>query len=220
MKALFVEDEKLLADALKHLFENNGIEADIAYEGSTGNILALSGNYDILILDIMIPGDYDGLGILKNVRDNNINIPILMLTAKDSLQDKVKGLNLGADDYLVKPFESDELLARVNALTRRFEIRNEPEQKRIKLLRETSEILVDNNHIPLTQKEMQLLECLMKAEGKPLSKSDILNQVWGEESGITDSSVELYIHYLRKKLDNTRINIKTVRNQGYFLSTD
>lgn len=223
MKVLFIEDEKLLADALKHLFENNGIQADIANDGSTGNILALNGDYDIIILDIMLPGDYNGLEILKNIRDKGKTTPVIMLTAKDSLQDKVTGLNLGADDYVVKPFESDELLARVNAISRRTSVKpkkvptNNPIDS-IEILRETSEILVDDKRIQLTNKELCLLEMLIRYQGHPKSKEEILNEVWGKDSGITENSVELYIHYLRKKLENSKVQIKTIRGQGYLLA--
>lgn len=222
MRVLFVEDEKLLAGALKHLFENQNISADVAYDGPTGNILANSGEYDVIVLDVMLPGGLSGLDILKNLRDSGSKQPVLMLTAKDSLEDKVNGLNLGADDYLVKPFESEELIARVNALNRRA--KEESIQKGEKedsdglvVLEETSEILVGDKTIPLTAKEMDLLKFLMKYSGHPKSKADILSGVWGNSKNITENSVELYIHYLRKKLENSKIQIRTIRGQGYLL---
>lgn len=224
MKVLFVEDEKLLADALKHLLEQNGIEADLAYDGSTGNILALNGDYDVIILDVMLPGNYDGLDILKNIRVSGSKTPVMMLTAKDSLQDKVLGLDLGADDYLVKPFEGAELVARIKALMRRYDSLSSADQQQLKkeedsfeLLHETSEILVGDKRIPLTHKELTLLEFLRNNKGHPKSKAEIIKDVWGEESGIAENSVELYIHYLRKKLENSGISIRTIRGQGYLI---
>lgn len=222
MKVLFVEDEKLLAEALKHFFENNGIPADVANDGPTGMSLALSGLYDLIVLDVMLPGGVDGLDILKSLREKDQTIPVIMLTAKDTLEDKVRGLNLGADDYLVKPFEADELLARVNALRRRLghtgQINNGMTFGDLTLLKESSEVLVDNQLVSLTGKEFAMLELLAKNSGHPLSKSQIREQIWGENSDITENSVELYIHYLRKKLKNTKAQIKTIRNQGYLLS--
>lgn len=219
MKVLFVEDEKLLAGALKHLFESHNIQTEVAYDGPSGYEIAKNGDFDVVVLDVMLPGGISGLDILQKLRDQGFNNPILMLTAKDSLEDKVNGLNLGADDYLVKPFEADELIARVNALNRRSLSKNKtvPEDSGLVILDETSEIIIGKKHIPLTAKELSLLKFLIQNQGHPKSKSEILNEVWGDSPGVTENSVELYIHYLRKKLEDSDIKIRTIRNQGYIL---
>ncbi len=221
MKVLFVEDEKLLADALGHLFESNGFEADTAYDGDTGYTKAMSDAYDVIVLDVMLPGK-SGLDILRLLRSHGKKVPVLLLTAKDTLADKVTGLNSGADDYLVKPFETDELLARVHALARRPRESYQEETGQhfadITLLPETSEARINNQHISLTQKEAALLSLLIKNQGHPLSKEQILDAVWGKDSGTTENSVELYVHYLRKKLSGSSTRIKTIRGQGYLLT--
>lgn len=220
MKVLFVEDEKLLADALRHLFERNGIAADVANDGITGCAMAENGNYSVLVLDVMLPG-MSGLEILKRLRAAGDSVPVLLLTAKDTLEDKVNGLNSGADDYLVKPFETDELLARVRALGRRAhdlsDIHPENVFGDVCLIKESSEMRCTGRHIALTGKEAALLELLLRNQGHPKSKEAILAEIWGSASGATENSVELYIHYLRKKLKGSTVRIKTIRGQGYML---
>ncbi|MGI6108744.1 MAG: response regulator transcription factor [Eubacteriaceae bacterium] len=219
MRVLLVEDEKLLAEALRSLFEKNGIRADAVYDGVSGLEKALSDVYDVIVLDVMLP-EMDGLTVLRTLRKKGRKVPVLLLTARDSLEDKVNGLNSGADDYLVKPFETDELLARVHALGRRpWELFEEDSVcfKDLKLILNTSELLIDGKTVPLTQKEATLLELLIKNAGHPLSKEQILDKVWGSDSGTTENSVELYIHYLRKKLKGSASAIKTKRGTGYML---
>ncbi len=219
MRVLLVEDEKLLAEALKNLFEKNGIGAETAYDGEEGLEKALTENFDVIVLDVMLP-KMDGLTVLRTLRRKGRKVPVLLLTARDTLEDKVNGLNSGADDYLVKPFETDELLARVHALGRRpWELFEEDSVsfKDLTLSLNTSELHIGGQIVPLTQKEAALLELLMKNAGHPLSKEQILEKVWGSRSGATENSVELYIHYLRKKLKGSSSAIKTRRGTGYQL---
>ncbi len=215
MKILFVEDEKLLADALGHLFEENGFTSFVCYRGDDGLKKALEEDFDVIVLDIMLPG-IDGFEFIKELRKHK-NVPVLMLTAKDSLRDKVDGLNLGADDYLVKPFESDELIARVGALTRRARPTGGTD---LEINSETLELIVGDRHIELTKKEEELLRYLLKSQGHPRSKGRILSEVWKGQSGISENSVELYIHYLRNKLKGSGYRIRTIRNKGYLLAKE
>ncbi len=165
----------------------------------------------------------DGFEVLERIREDGSHVPVLFLTAKDSLQDKVKGFNAGADDYLVKPFETDELLARVHALGRRpWEIYIEDKLtfNDLSLNMDTFELTAGHKAVSLTQKEALLLEELIKNTAHPLSKEEIKERVWGEGSDITENSVELYIHYLRKKLAGSKTKIMTKRGKGYILTKD
>lgn len=219
MKILLVEDEKLLAEALVNLFEKHGIRADSANDGEAGLKLALENRYDVIVLDVMLP-KMDGFTILEEIRKAGKRVPVLFLTARDSLEDKVRGLNEGADDYLVKPFETDELLARVHALGRRpWEIYQEDNLKFNDLVLDLDkqELHYGGKCVNLTQKEAALLEMLIKNPQHPISKEEILEKVWGDNSEVSTNSVELYVHYLRKKLSGTNSAIKTRRGRGYIL---
>lgn len=198
MKILVVEDEHKIATSIKKGFEQESWVCDLAFDGEDGYDLAVSEQYDVIILDLMLP-KMDGISISKNLRSQNIHTPILMLTAKGEIDDKVLGLNSGADDYLVKPFAFEELVARVRSLARRpSEIKNEE--------------LISNN-LGLTKKEYQLYEYFMKNKGRILSKNDIISHVWDYESDILPNTVEVFVKYLRNKLGKDII--KTVRGFGY-----
>ncbi len=219
MRILIVEDEMDLSMILSERLEMEGYYVDAVYNGINGLDDALSGIYDIIILDIMLPG-MDGLQVLSEIRRNNINTPVLMLTAKSEIEDKVTGFDKGADDYLTKPFNTKELLARIRALSRRKEkILFEDNLKfaDIVLDKETHEICKNEQKIKLTKKEFNIIELLILNKGKTVSKESITVKVWGYDTDIEYNSIEVYISFLRKKLNaiNSQIHISTVRGIGY-----
>ncbi|AFA47102.1 response regulator transcription factor [Acetobacterium woodii] len=219
MRVLLVEDEKPLAAALGKIFEKNKILIDVVNDGIEGKLLSENDVYDVIILDIMLPG-MSGLEILKEIRAAGKNVPILLLTAKDDTKDKVNGLNMGADDYLVKPFVTEELIARVRALGRRpWEVYqdNVIHFANISLNINSGELYVDDVLNRLTAKEAQLLEMFIRNPGMTISKEQILDRIWGIESMAMENSVEIYVHYLRKKLETSQTYIKTIRGMGYVL---
>ncbi len=219
MRVLLVEDEKTLAAALGKIFEKNKILVDVVNDGIEGKLLSEHDVYDVIILDIMLPG-MTGLEILRSIREAGKNVPILLLTAKDDTKDKVNGLNMGADDYLVKPFVTEELIARVRALGRRpWEVYqdNVIHFSNLSLNINSGELSVDDVLNRLTAKEAQLLEMFIRNPGMTISKEQILDRIWGIESMAMENSVEIYVHYLRKKLDTSKAYIKTIRGLGYVL---
>ena len=219
MRVLLVEDETSLASAVARIFEQNHILVDTAADGLEGSILSESNIYDVIILDIMLPG-MSGLDILKKIREDGKNVPVMLLTAKDSTEDKVTGLNMGADDYVVKPFETEELLARVRALGRRpWDVYPEGDITfaDLRLNINSGELFINDNPVRLTAKEGQLMEMFIRNPGMIISKEQILDRIWGIESNAMENSVEIYVHYLRKKTAPSRTNIKTVRGMGYVL---
>jgi len=219
MRVLLVEDEKPLAAALGKIFKKNKILVDVVNDGIEGKLLSENDVYDVIILDIMLPG-MTGLEILRSIREAGKNVPILLLTAKDDTKDKVNGLNMGADDYLVKPFVTEELIARVRALGRRpWEVYqdNVIRFSNISLNINSGELYVDDVLNRLTAKEAQLLEMFIRNPGMTISKEQILDRIWGIESQAMENSVEIYVHYLRKKLDTSQAYIKTIRGLGYVL---
>lgn len=220
MKLLLVEDEEKLTKALSHLLRKNGYLVDVAINGETGLEMAVTGSYDLVILDRMLPGR-DGISIIKEFRRQGFNTPVIFMTAKDSPQDRVEGLDSGADDYLVKPFFTEELLARLRALTRRKNkelIDNRITVAGLTLDPLKCEVTKGEKIIQLSVKEVMLLELLMRNHGKVVTKELIFERVWGYSSDIEYGNIDLYIHYLRKKLNISCI--KTVRGVGYFLKED
>jgi two-component system copper resistance phosphate regulon response regulator CusR len=222
MRILVVEDEHKIANSLKKGLEQESYVVDLAYDGIEGYDLASSEEYDVIILDLMLP-QTDGITICQKLRAEKIQTPILILTAKGELDDKVQGLNAGADDYLIKPFAFEELLARIRALSRR------PKQGMSSLLAyedlslDTQKYLVlrAGEKIKLSRKEFSLLEYLMRHPEQILTKDQIISHVWNYESDILPNTVEVYIGYLRKKIDEPfnkfKPLIKTVRGYGYKL---
>ncbi|WP_329381951.1 response regulator transcription factor [Anaerofustis butyriciformans] len=220
MRVLIVEDEVTLAKPLVALLGKNQILADTVEDGESGLMLARKMIYDVIVLDIMLP-QMDGLSVLKTLREENNYTPILLLTALDNIDDRVKGLDLGADDYLTKPFDTKELIARIKALSRRgkgsisddiISIGN------VSLNTNDASLTVGERKENLTKKEANLLETLMRNKDHVLSKDYILDKVWGIDSYAIDNSVEIYIHYLRKKLSSDAdIKIVTNRGLGYSL---
>jgi DNA-binding response OmpR family regulator len=220
LKLLLIEDEIKLIDALSHLLKETGYIVDTAADGETGADMAATGVYDVIVLDRMLPR-LDGLSLLKEIRSLGLNTPVLFLTAKDAPQDRVEGLNAGADDYLVKPFFADELLARLRALTRRKgkELVGD-EIKAAGLIFEPlrGEVIKGTESFQLTVKEASLLELLMLNSGQVVTKDRIMEKIWGYNSKSDIASVDVYIHHLRKKLNIS--NIITVRGVGYCLQED
>ncbi len=214
MKILVVEDEVKIANSIKKGFEQESWICDLALDGETGYDLAVSESYDVIILDLMLP-KMDGISISKGLRKEDIHTPILMLTAKGEIDDKVLGLNSGADDYLVKPFAFEELVARVQALSRRPKTVTAEQLivNDLKINTKTQEVKLNEKIIDLSKKEYQLLEYLMKNKSNVSSKEDIISHVWDYESNILPNTVEVFIKYLRNKLGKNII--KTVRGFGY-----
>jgi DNA-binding response OmpR family regulator len=219
MRLLIVEDEKKLANILKKGLEQESFAVDVVYDGDDGLAYATTEEYDLIILDRMLPGDIDGMGILREIRNMSILTPVIFLTAKDKTTDKIDGLNLGADDYLIKPFSFDELVARVKALLRR------PSKGLPTILKHEDLTLDSVNYtvtragkdIDLSRKEFSLLEYLMRNSGRPLSKDSIIQHVWDFDADILPNTVEVYIGYLRNKVDKPfgKEYIKTKRGYGY-----
>lgn len=219
MRILIVEDEKDLAMILSEILNMEGYYTDNAYDGESGLDNALSGIYDLIILDIMLPV-MDGIQVLREIRKSSITIPVLMLTAKSEIEDKVLGLDNGADDYLTKPFNTKELLARVRALSRRKEktlISDNIEFADIILDKTTHEMIKDDQKIKLSKKEYDILELLILNHGKVVSKESLIMKIWGYDADIEYNSIEVYISFLRKKINaiNSRIHISTARGRGY-----
>lgn len=219
MRILIVEDERKIARALGRALKNEKYAVDISYDGTDAYAMAEMIDYDLLILDRMIPGDYDGLSLTKKLREEGKNVPILLLTALGATQDKTEGLDGGADDYLTKPFALDELLARVRALLRRPQTSVETVLRvaDLSLDLNTHEVLRNNQKIELTNKEFSLLEYLVRNTRRPVSKEQIIAHVWDYDADILPNNIEVYISYLREKVDKPFKDklIKTVRGLGY-----
>ncbi len=221
MNLLIVEDERRLAEALEQIFNRNRYTVRTEYDGTSGLNEALTGLYDVVLLDIMLP-KMNGLEVLQNIRENKISTPVLLLTAKNEIPDKVKGLDSGADDYLTKPFSTEELLARVRALCRRNTetIRDDTITfNDIVLNLSTYELQCNIRSVKLGVKELNLVQMLMTYGHRVLSKETILEKLWGFDSEAEYNNVEVYISFLRKKLSYIESNtmIKTVRGVGYNL---
>ncbi|MBM6968380.1 response regulator transcription factor [Pseudoramibacter alactolyticus] len=222
MRVLLVEDEVSLSAALAKLLKKNKIEADVANDGASGKQMADRDIYDVIVLDIMLP-EVDGLTVLKHIRQTGKKVPVLLLTAKDSTQDKVKGLNMGADDYVVKPFETDELIARIRALGRRAGEQyadNVIQYADLVLDTTSGELSIGTKKVRLTAKESQMLELFILNPEQTIAKKALLERIWGNDGKAAENSVEIYVHYLRKKLSGAKVTIKTLRGMGYVLKRD
>ena len=217
MRILYVEDEKYLAEAVIHLLKKEKIDVDWVDDGEEGLELALKPNYDALVLDIMLP-HLSGLEILTAIRGRGIKTPVIMLSALNEVEDKIRGLDYGADDYLAKPFKTAELIARLKALMRRPALRDAKVLKYEDLEFNLSERTL--NGIELTDKEAGIFEMLIQSPGSTVTKEQILAHVWGAEAEFEENYVEVYISYLRKKLKGlkSRVGIKTIRGLGYKLN--
>ena len=222
MKILIIEDEKILADSIKSLLESKGFEAEAVYDGETGQDYAKLGVYDLLILDVMMP-KMNGFEVARTVRKNRCSTPILMLTAKSSLEDRIEGLNAGADYYLTKPFDSRELLACINALLRRQGGQvDEMVFGNTILDLSSSTLICGGKEIRLSAREFDVMRALFSAKNRNLSKETILAKVWGYDSNAVENHVEVYVGFLRKKLATIGSNIKieSIRRLGYHLEVE
>ncbi len=222
MRILIVEDDHKIANAVRQGLEQQSYAVDVAYDGDQGLTMATSEPYDLLILDRMLPGAVDGLGIVEQLRKAQNHVPILLLTARDKVLDKAHGLNVGADDYLVKPFAFVELIARVRALLRRPQqaLSNVLSYADLELDVAKSSVTRAGKNIDVTAKEYALLEYLMRNPERVLSKDAIVRQVWNYDSDILPNTVEVYIGYLRGKIDKPFKSspdlIHTKRGFGYY----
>lgn len=222
MKILLIEDEQLLADSLVTLLSSKGFQVEAVYDGETGVEFALLGIYDLLILDIMIP-KLNGLELARKVRAQRCNVPILMLTAKSDISDRIEGLNAGADYYLTKPFDTRELLACINALLRRQG--NQVDVMRFgntELDLSTCLLHCGDRSVRLSAREFDVMRALLQGGKRITSKESLLARVWGYESETVENHVEVYIAFLRRKLGSigSDIRIETQRRMGYYLECD
>lgn len=223
MRILIIEDEKPLAEAVGQILKKAHFTVDIAFDGKEGYFNGATGIYDLIILDIMLP-NMDGLTILKKLRADKITAPVLMLTAKSEVPDRVAGLDSGADDYLPKPFASEELLARIRALTRRKDQTLFTESITfgdLSLNTASLQLVREGKSVTLTAKEYELLQYMILRKGIITPKEMIIEKLWGYEGDAEDNNVEVYISFLRKKLSflQSTISIKTIRGLGYSLGS-
>ena len=223
MRILVVEDEYKIANALKRGLSSEGYATDVAYNGDDGLANALNDPYDLVILDRMLPGGYDGIAIVSEMRKSKIMTPVLMLTAKDSIPDRVAGLDAGADDYMIKPFAFEELLARIRALTRSDENKTPDaklEYKGLSLDLKTKLAFSERKSIELSLKEFSLLDYLLRNPEVVLTKQQIIDHVWDYDADILPNTVEAFIAMLRNKVDRPFEKgsyIQTIRGFGYKL---
>lgn len=219
MKLLLIEDEKLLSDTIKAILTAKGFEVEAVYDGETGAEYAETGIYDLLILDVMMPG-MDGYQVAREVRAKRCAVPILMLTAKSDVTDRVAGLNAGADYYLTKPFDTRELLACINALLRRQGAQvDQLTYGNTELDLSSSVLRCGANSVRLSAREFDVMRFLLQAGGRNLSKEVLLSRIWGFDSNAVENHVEVYVGFLRKKLQSigSNLRIEAVRRLGYHL---
>ena len=221
MRVLIVEDEVRLASSLQDLLELNGYTADLAHDGEAGLDCALTGIYDVILLDVMLP-KLDGFSLLRRLRGEGVATPVLMLTARSEVSDRVEGLDCGADYYLTKPFEPRELLACVRALTRRQPELRDPDAVvwgDLTLDQRLFTLSCGERSVRLSRKEYDLMELLLRNQDHIVTKETLLVKVWGYETDAEDNNVEVYISFLRRKLEHlhSAVRIKTLRMVGYCL---
>ncbi|MGD9577989.1 MAG: response regulator transcription factor [Syntrophorhabdus sp.] len=222
MKLLLVEDEEKVAHFISKGLEEEGYTIDVAYDGKRGLELLKESTYDLLLLDLMIP-EISGLDLLKTIRSWGDNTPVLIITAKSSKEDVVKGLDTGSDDYLTKPFSFEELLARIRALLRRSKVSDSHiiEYKDIVLNPYSRKLHIETNEVELTEKEFLIMEFMLKNTEKPLTRKEIADCVWQNQTDSTNI-VDVYVNFLRKKIESVtnKKYIHTVRGTGYVLRED
>ena len=220
MKILLVEDEIHLALALTEILKKKGYDVETVNDGLSGYEFAQSGSFDLIILDIMLP-KMSGIEVLRKLRTEKNSVPILMLTAKDEIEDKVSGLDFGADDYMTKPFATPELLARIRALSRRKGevIDEELSYEDIVLKLKRNELICGENKVNLSLKEFKIIEFFLKNPEQIITKERLIEKIWGDDSDAEYNNVEVYISFIRKKLQfiGTQVEIKTARGSGYLL---
>lgn len=224
MRILVIEDEPKIAQAVKRGLELKGFAVDAVHDADSGLSYALADEYDVIVLDRMLPGSMDGVALCQKLRDQNVHTPIIMLTARGTIGDRVEGLNSGADDYLVKPFSFDELTARVRALLRRprEQVGTELSVDDLVMNTNTYQVKRGTTPIQLSHKEFALLEYFMHHPGQVITKDMIATHVWDEDADILPNTIEVYIGYLRNKIDRpfpqSKALLKTKRGFGYELS--
>lgn len=220
MNILLVEDEKPLALALSEILRQNKYQVETVFDGLSGYEYAICGSFDLVILDIMLPR-MNGIEVLKKIREKKLSIPVLLLTAKDEIEDKVSGLDCGADDYMTKPFSKSELLARIRALSRRKGelLDEEIVYNDIILKLKRNELVCEENVVKLSLKEFKIIEFFMKNPEQIITKERLIEKIWGDDSDAEYNNVEVYISFLRKKLQfiNAKTEIRTSRGVGYLL---
>ena len=220
MNILVVEDEKNLNDAMCHILNEDGYHTKAAYDGKTGYELARTDEYDVIILDVMLPA-MDGFEVVDQLRRDGNATPVIIVTAKTSTTDKIEGLDCGADDYMTKPIDTDELLARIRAISRRKGEVPIDEMKfgDLTLDLHTHDLCCSGREVHLSQKEYEVMRMLMSSTGRVISKHDLLTSIWGTEGDTSENSAEAYISFLRKKLShlNSEVQITTLRMLGYRL---
>ena len=223
MKILVVEDEVRLAEALSQIMQEQKYQVDVANDGNDGLDYALYGDYDVIVLDVMLPGK-DGFEIVRSLRAAKVKTPVIMLTARDDVRDKIRGLDKGADDYMTKPFVPEELLARIRALSRRQGevLLEEISMEDLTLSLSTNDLLCGAKSIHLAFKEFEIMKILLSNQKAIVSKEMLISKVWGDDSDAEDNNVEAYISFLRKKLSflGSRVQIATIRKVGYRLEAD
>ena len=223
MQILIVEDEVSLSNALKKILEQHGYFVDAVYDGASAVDYAKSVSYSLIILDVMIP-EFDGFEVVRKLRTDHINTSVLMLTARTSTTDKVAGLNFGADDYMTKPFETEELLARVGALTRRTGdvIVDKLQYKDLSLNINSAVLSCEGKSVQLSHKEFEVLKTFLYNPTVTVTTDTLINNVWGVESEATDNNVEVYISFIRKKLKylRSKVSIRKIQKIGYRLEVN
>jgi DNA-binding response OmpR family regulator len=224
MKVLLIEDERALSDALCSLMKKNKLTVEAAYNGLEGLDAALTGRFDVILLDIMLP-KLNGLEVLKALRADGISTPVLLLTARGEVSDKVRGLDQGADDYLPKPFATEELFARIRALTRRKgEPVMDPGLHFGDLSLDLGALVLSGpkGDVQLTMKEFEILKCLMERPQQVMPKDDLIIHVWGYDAEVEHNTLEVYVSFLRKKLNHlgSAVSINALRGVGYRLGTE
>jgi DNA-binding response OmpR family regulator len=225
MRILIIEDEHKIARALKKALEQENYAVDVSFDGDDGYAMATTEPYDLAIIDRMLPGEYDGIGIIKAMRKAKIHTPVIMLTAKGTIADRTTGLDAGADDYLVKPFALEELLARIRALLRRpIEVQQVIlTAGDLSLNTVTFEVKRADKPITLTSKEFALLEFLLRNQGRPSNKDTIISHVWDYNADVLPNTVEVYMKYLRQKIDDPFDGphlLQTARGFGYKIESN
>ena len=222
MKILVVEDELRLAEALSQIMQEQKYQVDVANDGNDGPDYALYGDYDVIVLDVMLPGK-DGFEVVRALRAAKVQTPVIMLTARDDVRDKIRGLDKGADDYMTKPFVPEELLARIRALSRRQGevLLEEISMEDLTLSLSTNDLLCGAKSIHLAFKEFEIMKILLSNQKTIVSKEMLISKVWGDDSDAEDNNVEAYISFLRKKLSflGSRVQISTIRKVGYRLES-
>ena len=223
MKILVVEDEVRLAEALSQIMQEQKYQVDVANDGNDGLDYALYGDYDVIVLDVMLPGK-DGFEVVRALRAAKVQTPVIMLTARDDVRDKIRGLDKGADDYMTKPFVPEELLARIRALSRRQGevLLEEISMEDLTLSLSTNDLLCGAKSIHLAFKEFEIMKILLSNQKAIVSKEMLISKVWGDDSDAEDNNVEAYISFLRKKLSflGSSVQISTIRKVGYRLEAD